>query len=135
MHQSNTCGDYSELHYVNSVSIWNEPDGWDGSIPILVNFWHHSQPRILIIQDNFWNVILNMMCNRMSHKSTIVVETRFTPRNHAPGHSKSQIFWNFWNPSLKNTLFFEQKFRLQLHLAAYSGWEWNLTNWYQCCLP
>ena len=62
--QSNTCADYSELHYVNSVSIWNEPDGWNGSIPILVNFWHHSQPRILIIiQDNFWNIIGDKICN------------------------------------------------------------------------
>ena len=61
------------------------------------------------------------LCNRVSHKSTNVVDPRFTPRNHAPGHIKSQIFWNFLNPSLKNTLFFEQRFRLQLHLAAVSG--------------
>ena len=61
------------------------------------------------------------LCNRVSHKSTNVVDPRFTPRNHAPGHIKSQIFWNFLNPSLKNTLFFEQRFRLQLHLPAVSG--------------
>ena len=29
---------------------------------------------------------------RVSHESTNVVKPRFTPRNHAPGHIKSQIF-------------------------------------------
>ena len=61
------------------------------------------------------------LSTRVSHKSTNVLKPRFTPRNHALGHIKSQIFWNFWNPSFKNTLFFEQRFRLQLHLAAVSG--------------
>ena len=47
--------------------------------------------------------------NRVSIKSTNVVKPRFTPRNHAPGHIESQILWNFWNPSFKNTLLFEKK--------------------------
>ena len=54
----------------------------------------------------------------VSHKSTNVMEPRFTPRNHAPVRIKSQIFWNFGNPSLKNTLFFKQRFILLLVQTA-----------------
>ena len=40
-------------------------------------------------------LLLSALCIRVSHKSTNVMKPRFTPRNHAPGHIKSQIFWNF----------------------------------------
>ena len=76
------------------------------------------------------------MLSSVSHKSTNVVESRFTPRNHAPGQIKSQIFWNFWNPSLKNTLFFEQRFRYwykvcqvdYVHLEADLGYIYSYKN-------
>ena len=39
-------------------------------------------------------VVLAVICTSMSHNSKIV-KPRSTTRNIAPGHIKSQIFWNF----------------------------------------
>ena len=44
---------------------------------------------------NLHDIIIPALRISVSHKGTNVVEPRFTPRNHAPGHIKSQIFWNF----------------------------------------
>ena len=93
-----------------TLQYTGSPLGGSGSIQALVNL-------------NTYCTIYLYTCNpyipsRVSHKSTSVMEPRFTPRNHAPVRIKSQIFWNFWNPSLKNTLFFKQRFILLLVQTA-----------------
>ena len=75
-------------------------------------FWGPlKHQKIYFFQKWTFGVVPTMaLVTRMSHKSSNVVELRFTSRNHAP----ETIFWNFWNPSLKDALLFEQRFRLLL---------------------